>query len=475
MTDGVRTDRAAVDDCALIKRLNISIPFSPTDGEVRYDQRLQMTKYKGFFIIGYPRSEQPGRYWFKLRGSLIKIANGGSHNHDYKDPFQLLYALDDLVTSLRINPFKTPLNGLELSTTIRVANSYVPCFNIASYLNYSPHFNNLSVDRGQMPYVQVEAKHHKLKLYAPAAGLFRVEVKINKMQYLGPNRPQTFADLVQPCYAAPLAKKLLAAYKKIIWKCSDLDPDCLIPAERELYLKGRLHDYWQVQRKDYENDTQFKCAEKRRSREKDSYNEIVRRHWLSEPPVYLEQLIREQLNRHGDLMHTSLYKTMLEVCLERWEYVGSLPGIERLPNRLKLSPLSEIYPLYFGKFSTPAKSTLNKRWESAKDLSDQPEKTAAILQGHKTRKSTSDRPQQTKEEQAHKRQRNQASNSPNNELSRVKKAINAPGGLIYTLDEMSPLLTVKTRTALAYSGQSLNELKLFTPNDSIVLKPSPLF
>ncbi len=214
---------------------------------------------------------------------------------------------------------------------------------MVSYLNHPPNQKTINRDGLQLPYAEVVAGQHKLKLYAPVAGSLRVEVKIDKMQYLGPNRPETFADLVQPGYMASLSTKLLAAFKKIVWKCANLNVDSLSASERDLYLRGRAHEYWQVRRQDYPTDAEFKRAEKQRSREKDTFNEIVRRHWLHEPPAELERRMQEQLDRYGALMHTPIYKTVLDICLDRWQYVGNLPDVDRPPNHLKLPPLSEIY------------------------------------------------------------------------------------------------------------------------------------
>ncbi len=314
------------------------------------------------------------------------------------------------------------------------------------------------------------------------AGSLRVEVKIDKMQYLGPDRPETFADLVQPGYTASLSTKLLAAFKKIVWKCANLNVDSLSAFERDLYLRGRAHEYWQVRRQDYPTDAEFKCAEKQRSREKDTFNEIVRRHWLHEPPAELERQMQEQLDRYGALMHTPIYKTVLDICLDRWHYIVNLPSVDRPPNHLKLPSLSEIYPLYFDRFPTtpdnvPADAKLHstKRWQFANDLCDQPNKTAEILQGHKSHNSKSNHAQPTTEEQAHKRQQNQASNALNNELRRIRKAINAPGGLLYSFKELIPLLSAKTRIALAYCGRSLEELNQANGRQLIVKNTLPLF
>jgi hypothetical protein len=254
MMDGIRTDRAAVDDRALIRLLNISIPFSPTDSEIRYDQKLPLADYKGVFLVGKPRGDEPGRYWFQVRGSIINLANDGLHNNDFKDPFELLFALDDLFTTLRINPFRTPLNGLELSATIPVDDPEQVCSSIVSYLNRPPNISTKDCDGQWLPYVEVRAKQHKLKLYAPRTGALRVEVKINRMQYLGVNRPATFADVVQPRYATMMAEKLMTAFKKIIWKCPNLNIDNLTSVERELYQNGRVYEHWRIRRKDYNNN-----------------------------------------------------------------------------------------------------------------------------------------------------------------------------------------------------------------------------
>ncbi|GAB3554871.1 hypothetical protein [Spirosoma fluminis] len=421
MLDGIETDRAAVCDRYLIQRLNIKMPFSPTDGELRYDQPLIPITYKGLHLYGKPRGSYNGqpnteRYWFRVRGSLIKVANQGVHNHDAKDPFEVLYALDDFITYLRLDAFKTPLNGLELSATIPAVNPEQVRSCMVSYLNCRPNFKQISRDGQQLPYAEVDAGQHRLKLYSPITGTLRVEVKIDKMQFLGSKRPQTFADLVLPDYTASLATKLLAAFNKIAWKCPEFNLDSLTVAERELYLQGQLYNYWQVRRQQYASPTEFKRVEKQRSREKQNYNQIVQRYWVEEPPAELQRRLHHQLEHYDGLIHTSLYRTLLDICLERWQYLSNYPLIDRLPNRLRLPNLSEIYPLYFGRFPT---------------IQNAPGK----------------------------RQLDGSSRWTVNELRRLEKGLNSPVGIHYSPDLLKKMLSAKSLVALSYRDKTLDQLR----------------
>ncbi|WP_128548858.1 hypothetical protein [Larkinella soli] len=78
---------------------------------------------KGLRVQGRPRppGSAKGRYCFQLRGSLIKAANQGEHNRYGKNPLEILAVLDELATSWGIDPFRTPINNLELSMTWPVA------------------------------------------------------------------------------------------------------------------------------------------------------------------------------------------------------------------------------------------------------------------------------------------------------------------------------------------------------------------
>ncbi|MFD2937252.1 hypothetical protein [Spirosoma flavum] len=451
MIDGIRTDRAAVDDQALIKRLNISIPFSSTYSDIRYDQPLSPANYKGMYLVGKPRGNELGRYWIQLRGSLIKVANDGLHNSDVKDPYELLYALDDLITTLRIDPFKTLLNGLELSATIPLDDPRQVCSRIVSYLNHPPNLSMIDRDGLRLPYAEVEAGQHTLKLYAPREGALRVEVKVNKMQYLGNNRPATFVDLVQPRYAASMAAKLLLAFNKIIWKIPKLNLNDLTPIDRELYQNGRVYEYWQVRRQDYKDDTEFKRTEKQRSREREAYNELVRRYWVNEAPDEVERRLQQQLNNNIELMQTQLYQTLLDICLNRWQYVGNLPGAIRLPNHLKLPPLSEIYRLYLGKYST---RYINSHAFRIAKLTGAKNPTIDLFNPSEGIVDSSFERKWINSQQSVYRPNPRSERKPfANELVRLKKAINAPGGLHWSLAELTPLLSTNTQLVLANTGQ----------------------
>lgn len=323
MVDGFETVRAAVDDRFVIRKLNISTPFSSTDSEVQYDRPLVNTTYKGLFILGKPRpmvDGEVGRYWIHILGSLIKAANNGVHNKNALNPFGLLAVLDDLATTLGIDPFNTPICGLELSATVNADHPTQIRDNMLSYLNRRPNFKTIE----RLPYAEVEAGQHKLKLYSPTPGALRFEIKVAKMQFLGPNHPQFLADLTNPDLLPPLADKLLKAFDKIIWTCPIADLDVLTTDECKLYLQGRDYTYWQVRPQDYDTRKEFRRQEKNRQREKEAYNALINRHWQGELPARVRQRIEDQLNQYIDISHSGLYHTARELCIERWQLVRHL-------------------------------------------------------------------------------------------------------------------------------------------------------
>ena len=473
--DGIRTDQAAVNDLDLIRRLDITIPFSPTTSEVRYDLRLPKVSYKGLLITGIPRGNEPGRYWFQLRGSLIKVANCGQHNNDGKDPFEILYAMDDLVTQLRIDPFKTPLNGMELSVTIPVVDPEQVCKNIVSYLNRPPSYDTMERDGLQLPYTYVKAGNHKLKVYSPAPGRLRVEVNITKMQYLSKTQVFTFADLVEPRYALMLAKKLLAAFGKIIWKCPKLKQNDLTAEEWSLYQNGRVYEYWQVSKGDYDSTTEFKRIEKQRERERKNYDDIVQHHWPYEPPASIAQRMRQQLYDDMAKMNTPLYRASHDICLKRWQYVGNIPTCLRLPKHLILPQLSEIYPLYLCKSPTSGFALSNhvkleqiSIWDSIENFHQQQSKKSCTLSNQKSTVKQVDGKGQNYLQ-------TQVKNSMTADLSRLKKAIRIPGGLLWSLAEVRLMLSANVQIALAHKGQNLAGLAELDTHRHPTQKSTPLF
>lgn len=482
MFDGIQTVRAAVDDHYLIRKLNLSTPFSSTDGEVQYDKSLVTTKYKGLFLTGKPRpmaDGEEGRYWVHLRGSLIKAANNGLHNENAQSPFALLAVLDDLATNLRIDPFDTPICNLELSVTVRADHAKQMRDNLLSYINRRPNFKTINRSGLLLPYAEVEAGQHKLKLYSPTSNALRLEIKAEKMQYLGLNHPQFLVDLTQPALVSPMADKLLKAFDRIIWQWPVQDFGMLTTDELDLYQRGRVYDYWQVRRQDYETMSEFNREEKNRQREKAEFNRLIARHWTVEPPSSIRRRIVDQLDQYIDILHSGLYETAHELYIERWHTARNLPTSGRVPKRLLIPTMSEIYPLYFGRFQTrlPAPITNSyscpaKRWLSASDLRSKPSIIAELLSGYKPRRSWSKRPTQTDEERAWKRQRNQASNESNNTVRMLKKVLNAPGGLCLSECDLQKLLSGRAKIALAYSNQTLNSLKHMPTSTA---KQLPLF
>lgn len=473
--DGLRTDRAAVNDLDLIERLDITIPFSPTTSEIRYDLRLPNAYFKGLFLKGIPRKDEPGRYWFQVRGSMTKVANNGIHNNDHKDPIEQLYALDDIITSLRLDAFRTLINGLELSVTIPVENAKQICQSIISYLNRPPNYSIMDRDGVRLPYVEMKAGQHRVKMYSPVPGILRFEVNITKMQYLGKDRPKALSDLMMPCYADASAQQLLRAFNRIIWKCPNLKQDDITAEEWNLYQNGRLYEHWQVNKADYDGHTEFKRVEQQRLREKRDFKAIVQHHWPSESPAEIMQHIRQQLYDDTALMNTPLYKTLLDICIKRWEYVGNLPRCNRLPKHLFLPELSEIYPLYIGKYptsvSTPAYPSPSSQmcvWDSVENFHQQHHKnTEPLVEQKPGSKQVGSKPKGCP--QAH------AKRLMTIRLSQLEKAIRAPGKLLCPLDEVSPILSAHTRIALACTGQDLNELAASNNHRYRPNKATPLF
>ncbi len=476
--DGIESNHIAVNESDLIQRLNMSLLFSPTYGDVRHDLSLAPYNYKGMHISSRRRNQSnldSDQHWFQMRGSLIKVANNGLHNCDPKDPIQLLYALDDLITNVRLDPFKTPLNGFELSATVRLTDAEQICSGIVSYLNIPPSHKTIHRDSLDLPYVEIEAKQHKLKLYAPQPDTLRIEVKIDKMQFLGADRPRTLADLVQPRFTALLVSKLLSALDKIIWKYSPTDVSRLTQEESQLYLLGRVSEYWQVIRRNFTTESEFKRVEKQRSRERKRYNELVRRLWQGESPETVRQRTYVQLKRYEEIMRTPLYQTLLNICYQRWRYVGNLPGVVRLPKHLKLPDLSEIYPLYLGKFPTPSESPycyIGQPGSSVDQTANLFSENTPLFQVNEVIDPARMCLRSLKQTQLNKFPKSQARCGFTNYSTHVKKVLNSPGGLNYPLDEVERILSATTKISLAYASQSLNNLRIITYSS---LNALPLF
>ncbi|WP_128548860.1 hypothetical protein [Larkinella soli] len=178
--------------------------------------------------------------------------------------------------------------------------------------------NSMPVDGVLMPYVQVECGQHILKLYVPAVGHLRFELKVRTMQFLGKDRPRVLADLVLPQFAPSLAQKLMKAFEKILWTLPELDAHQLSEEEKKLYLEGRVAQYWLVSRKRFDGEADFKRVEKQRHREKLRFRALVDRYWTGEPLAELKKQLEANLADYLDQMHREPYQQQLTDCWQRW-------------------------------------------------------------------------------------------------------------------------------------------------------------
>ena len=349
MNCGFKSMAAAVDVPYLIKRLDIERPYSPTHGDTR-DERPFLTTHKGMRLYIKPQANNPHAYTTEMRGSLAKYANAGRHNRDGKNPFDLLRAVDELVTDLRVNPFDTVLNNLEVTVTIQVADAERIINNVIAYYGQRPKRKRM--DNG-LCYAELEATHHSIKLYEPAIGSLRIEFHANRMASLGDDRPHTLADLVLPRFADPMANRLRDAFSRILWNCAGVNPDTLPKDEGYLLAKGRDPAYWYVNKKGI-SKSEYNRLRKQRERERVAFDNLVLTHWTEEPLAQLTSMMQQQLSKYAEIMHSEPYQKALRSCWSRWQVVANLPVWAKLPERPQLDLLSQTYSSYIGKTATPA-------------------------------------------------------------------------------------------------------------------------
>jgi hypothetical protein len=176
-------------------------------------------------------------------------------------------------------------------------------------------------------------------------------------------------------------------------------------------------------------------------------------------------------------MQTELYQTLLDICLERWQYVGNLPGVIRLPRHLKLPPLSEIYRLYLGRSST---RYINSHAYQASEFTRSRSQTIDLFSsegvvGPSFEHSWNHTQKGFVADSNYSLQPNRERNSFLNELVRLKNMINGAGGLDGTLYEVSSMLSARTRIALAYAGQSVDGILHSSRQKLHPSRPTPLF
>ena len=196
----------------------------------------------------------------RLRGSIHKYSNGGSHNYDDFPLSRFIHTLDDLCRSINIEPQAVNLSGFEMGVNIDVEN-------VDKVLNSVLLFNNTEPIR-KKGYVKFEFSEYAIKLYSKELegytpklrfelsvnksrkikaiiSSFIKKYKLNSLEYISCNR---LSDLTNSNVWLIFADELMNVYNNILIADIDsIDTSDLSKRESEIITKGTKPNYWNAE------------------------------------------------------------------------------------------------------------------------------------------------------------------------------------------------------------------------------------
>lgn len=254
MFDGFKIQNVSVSSDTLLAhdRLMFALPIDEHTGEILNLPRR--ADDLGLFFALIPR--KTGGYWVEIKGSLHKFYSASQNraalgNSNDFTAYNLLTALDLLVTNYGIDPFSSKLNNLEFGVNILLPFPVDRILkNLVSYKN-RPFTRDT---RSKTPYYQCQTQRYIVKLYdkghqyGSGASLLRVEIKVLKMAYLNRKgvRLITLADLLTTNNFGPLGTLLVDSFNKILFDDPTINIDDLTPKERNIYQNGRNPKFWTI-------------------------------------------------------------------------------------------------------------------------------------------------------------------------------------------------------------------------------------
>lgn len=323
MTDGIKILDLWVSVAALLTndRLLFPLPIHEQAGAVLTDLKRYATD-RGLTFTLIP-SKAGDRMRCELQGSLHRYGRGGLHNADQFTVRDLLAALDQLVTTYGIDPFRSRLNNVEFGVNVllpfpvsRVLN------NLISYKN-RPFTKEPGSGRSdaRFDYYQCHTQRYVVKLYAKgqqypeiagpgrAGHLLRVEVKALKMEYLTRRgiHLDTLADLLNVANYGALGALLVEVFSTILFDEPTISVDHLTTKERDTYQNGRNPRFWSIPDdltgKDYER------SRKALQRTEQRFRTLLDKHraggnWQRETAALIGQTWQHLTTTDDDLLTT---------------------------------------------------------------------------------------------------------------------------------------------------------------------------
>lgn len=250
MFDGIKILDLSVSADTLLLNDRLLFPLSVDEQTGAVLDRPRRATDRGLTFTLTP-TKAGDRVRCELQGSLHRYGRGGLHNADSFTVNDLLLALDQLVTTYGIDPFRSRLNNVEFGVNVILpfpVSQVLDNLIMYKYRPFTPQQDS------EFPFYQCLTQRYAIKLYDKGhqyglnAHVLRVEVKVLKMEYLTRRgiRLDWLADLLNTDTYGKLGALLVEVFTEILFDEPTINPANLTIRKQDIYQKGRNPRSWTI-------------------------------------------------------------------------------------------------------------------------------------------------------------------------------------------------------------------------------------
>lgn len=226
----------------------------------------------------------PGGRFMKVQGSLHKFANGGERNND-RFTFERFRVVAD-----ELRDFISPndrINVIEIGLNIRTP--FPPGQFLKNLISHKKtRFNRFILpdqDRAESPHSQYKIKIYDKGLQQGGENILRVEVRVNKMQWLRSSFPDglKWSDLQRPDTWVTFGQYLIKTIEEVVYYDPTVKRAKLTPSELKTIEEGHNPIYWENLTGDHQE------------RQRRRFQDLIRRHGTKFNSI--GDLLRDELAR----------------------------------------------------------------------------------------------------------------------------------------------------------------------------------
>ncbi len=260
----------------------------------------------------------PGGRFMKVQGSVHKFSNGGERNNDRFTFDRFMQVADDLRDY--ISP-EDRVNVIEIGLNIKTP--FPPGQFLKNLISHKKdRFNRYTLpeqDRAEVPHSQYRVKIYDKGLQQGGENVLRVEIRVNKMQFLRGSFPNglTWGDLQKPENWVTFGQYLIGTFKEVVYYDPTVKRAILTPSELKIIEEGNNPIYWE----------NLKGGHQERQRIR--FQNLIMKHGT-------------KFNTIGELLSEELARVLPRKVAEI--YQNANPDIDTLKTG-HFSEVAEIYPL----------------------------------------------------------------------------------------------------------------------------------